>query len=68
MAFSAADTIISYFNESSELVSDFDYIVTGDLSKVGSAILRDILARELLGAESRHTDWIANNTYIQVYI
>ena len=56
MAFSAADTIISYFNESCESVSDFDYIVTGDLGKVGSAILRDILSRELPGAESRHTD------------
>lgn len=56
MAFSAADTLISYFNESDELPSDFDYIITGDLGKVGSGILREILARELPGAEMRHTD------------
>ncbi|MBQ7386865.1 MAG: stage V sporulation protein AD [Clostridia bacterium] len=56
MAFSAADTILSYFEESGEHPSSFDYIVTGDLGKVGSGILRDILSRELPGAETRHTD------------
>ena len=56
MAFAAADTVISYFAESEEAPSDFDYIVTGDLGKVGSGILRDILSRELPGAETRHTD------------
>ncbi len=56
MAFAAADTILSYFKESDESPDDFDYIVTGDLGKVGSGIVRDILSRELPGAESRHTD------------
>ena len=56
MAFAAADTILSYFNESKDTPSDFDYIVTGDLGRVGSGILKDILAHELPGAECRHTD------------
>jgi stage V sporulation protein AD len=56
MAFSAADTIISYFNESGAEARDFDLIVTGDLGKVGSSILRDILAREKKGLERLHTD------------
>ena len=56
MAFSAADTIISYFAESGERLTDFDYIVTGDLGRVGSDILRELLAKELPGAERLHTD------------
>lgn len=56
MAFAAADSILSYFEESGEHPSSFDYIVTGDLGKVGSGIVRDILSRELPGAETRHTD------------
>ena len=56
MAFSAADTIISYFNESGASPKDFDLIVTGDLGKVGSSILREILAKEKSGLENLHTD------------
>ena len=56
MAFSAADTIISYLEESGEAPSAFDYIVTGDLGRVGSDILEDILAKEAPGAERLHTD------------
>ena len=56
MAFAAADSIISYFESNSSVPSDFDYIVTGDLGRVGSGILRDILSSELPGAETRHTD------------
>ena len=35
---------------------NFDYIVTGDLGRVGSDILRELLAKELPGAERIHTD------------
>lgn len=56
MSFAAADTIKSYFNESSEKSSDFDFIVTGDLGKVGSEILYDILKNEIFGFESIHRD------------
>ena len=56
MAFAAADTIISYFNESGESPLDIDYIVTGDLGKVGSDILKELLSKEIPGAERLHTD------------
>lgn len=56
MAFAAADSILSYFDESGESISTFDYIVTGDLGRVGSDILRDILAEKRPGLEKFHTD------------
>lgn len=56
MSFAAADTILSYFEESGESPSDFDYIVTGDLGRVGSDILREILAKKLPGSEKFHVD------------
>ena len=56
MAFAAFDSIFTYFMESGEQFYNFDYIVTGDLGKVGSEILRDLLSKELPGAEKLHTD------------
>ena len=56
MAFAAFDTICSYFKESGERASDFDLIVTGDLGRVGSDILRELLEKELPGTEQKHTD------------
>ena len=56
MAFAAADSILRYFKESGCEPSSLDYIVTGDLGRVGSDILREILAKELPGAEKFHTD------------
>ena len=56
MAFSAADTIISYFESSDLSPSDFDYIVTGDLGYAGSAVLCDILSDKLPMAAMRHID------------
>ncbi len=56
MAFAAADTLLSYFDESELSPSDFDLIVTGDLGKVGSDILKNILEEKLPAAAPRHTD------------
>lgn len=56
MAFAAIDTILSYFDESGEDVRNIDAIVTGDLGRVGSGILREVLAKELPGAERIHQD------------
>lgn len=56
MAFAAFDTISAYFKESEENPNNFDYIVTGDLGKVGSGILRELISKELPGAERLHTD------------
>lgn len=56
MAFAAADSIISYFENTGLSPDSFDYIVTGDLGKVGSGILREILHERCRGAERRHAD------------
>lgn len=56
MAFAAFDSISAYFKESGEDIRSFDYIVTGDLGKVGSNILKELLSKELPGAEGLHTD------------
>ncbi len=56
MSFAAADTILSYFDESGLSPFDFDFIVTGDLGRVGSDILKDILSKEIPGFERLHAD------------
>ena len=56
MSFSAIDSITTYFSESGYSPRDFDYIVTGDLGRVGSDILRDALDKELPEAAVRHRD------------
>jgi stage V sporulation protein AD len=53
MAFAAADTIIDYSRNSD---GDFDLIVTGDLGKVGSDILCDILEKEDPSLAKKHVD------------
>lgn len=56
MAFSAADSIVSYFEESGYSPESFDYIVTGDLGRVGSDLLKDILSEKNPRAARRHID------------
>lgn len=56
MSFAAAESIIEYFTESELKPRDFDFIVTGDLGKVGSDILRAILEDRLPSAATRHLD------------
>ena len=56
MAFAAFDSISSYFHQTSENIHDIDLIVTGDLGVVGSNILRELLEKEIPGAQRRHTD------------
>ena len=56
MAFAAFDSIYAYFEESGEDFRNFDYIVTGDLGKVGSGILRELMAKNIPGSEKHHTD------------
>ena len=56
MAFAAFDSIVDYLKECNEPLHEFDYIVTGDLGRVGSDILRELLAKEIPGAEKLHTD------------
>ena len=56
MSFAAAESIIEYFKESDLKPRDFDYIVTGDLGKVGTDILRAILSERLPSAAGKHLD------------
>lgn len=56
MSFAAIDTILAYFNESGSDVREFDYIITGDLGKVGSDIVKEVLTEKLPLAVPRHTD------------
>lgn len=45
MAFAAADTIVSYFEKSDIPPEKFDLIITGDLGRCGSSLLRELLDR-----------------------
>ncbi len=56
MARAAHDSIYTYFSLSGEKPSDFDMIVTGDLGKYGSEILRELLKKSTPGADKIHTD------------
>ena len=56
MAFAAFDSIRAYFEESGEDGRNIDCIVTGDLGKVGSDILRELMSKEFPGSERLHTD------------
>lgn len=56
MSFAAAESIVGYFGTSDMKPRDFDFIVTGDLGRVGTDILRAILDERLPGAATRHLD------------
>ncbi len=56
MAFAAFDTLGAYLTESGEDIRNIDCIVTGDLGRVGSDILRELMAKEFPGSERLHTD------------
>ena len=56
MSFAAANSIIEYFESSDLKPRDFDFIVTGDLGKVGSKILKAILNDRLPTASAKHLD------------
>lgn len=56
MAFAAFDSISTYFHESGEDIYGIDCIVTGDLGRVGSDILKELLSKEIPGSERLHID------------
>lgn len=45
MAPAAMNTLIAHFEDTKTTPSDYDLIVTGDLGKLGSEILRDLMER-----------------------
>lgn len=56
MAPAAADTIASHLTQTGRSVSDYDLIVTGDLSGVGSPIVRELLYERGFDVSSVHQD------------
>ena len=52
----AADTIYRFLQESQSTVEDYDMIFTGDLGKVGSRLLRDLLSEKGVELGERHSD------------
>ena len=56
MAPAAAHTIKQHLEDFQRDVSEYDKIVTGDLGKVGSRILQDLLKEQGISLEGRHFD------------
>jgi stage V sporulation protein AD len=56
MARAAFDTLYTYFSLSDTPPREFDYVVTGDLGKVGSHIFEELMEREMPEAHIKHLD------------
>ena len=56
MAPAAADTLSRYFHDTHTKPTDYEAIVTGDLSAVGGALLRQLLKKEGFDLSDRYTD------------
>lgn len=56
MAPAAAKTLTEYFEDTKTSPSDYDVIITGDLGKVGSKCLYDLLEKEGIDIKSNHKD------------
>lgn len=52
----AADTIFRYLQASGSTAEDYDMIFTGDLGRVGSRLLRDLLWEKGVELGERHSD------------
>ncbi|MBQ7965595.1 MAG: stage V sporulation protein AD [Ruminococcus sp.] len=56
MAPAATDTLLRFFRDTSTLPSDYDMIYTGDLGKIGSELLYELLSKEGFDIKDRHKD------------
>jgi len=56
MSGAAYDTISSHLANTGKTADDFDYIVTGDLGKVGSEILYDLFDKDKVNIQKKHKD------------
>lgn len=56
MAPAAADTIATHFTNTNTSPKDYDLIITGDLGKMGSEILLDLLEREGINLHKNYSD------------
>ena len=56
MAPSACQTLIAHFEDTKTTPDDYDLIVTGDLGKLGSEILRDLMERKGFNLGTNYSD------------
>ena len=56
MAPSAASTLKYFLEDTNTIISDYDLVITGDLGKVGSDLLYELLEGEGIDIRCRHTD------------
>lgn len=56
MAPAAAQTFLDYFEDTNTLPDDYDAIFTGDLGRVGSDCLYELLIREGIDLKKKHRD------------
>lgn len=56
MAPAAADTIVSFFEQTATSAEDYDLVLTGDLGEVGTTILNELVARRGFAFKGRHQD------------
>lgn len=56
MAPAACSTIKAYFHDTHEHIENFDAIITGDLGKVGSQLLCELLERDGINIRDKHLD------------
>ncbi len=56
MAPAACSTIKTYFHDTRERIENFDAIITGDLGKVGSRLLCELLERDGIDIRDKHLD------------
>ena len=56
MAPAASDTIKAYLWDTGTVPSDYDLILTGDLGKVGSELLNELLLKENTDISGKHND------------
>ena len=56
MAGAAADTVYRFLNDTNTAPYDYDLIVTGDLGKVGTDILYELLEKENIKISDNHKD------------
>lgn len=56
MAPAACDTITRHLQDTGRSVDEFDMILTGDLGKFGSEILRDLMLKNNIDLKNKHKD------------
>ena len=52
----ACDTLCTFFEDTKTTPQDYDFIATGDLGKLGSDILRDLVAKRGFELKENYTD------------